>query len=219
MGKQYAVFGLGSFGTSVALSLENFGCEVLAVDKSIDKVQEISEHVSYAMRADIEDAEVMESIGARNLDGAVIALSESLESSIMATIMAKEIGIPYVIAKAQTELQGKVLKKVGADRIVYPEKEMGVKIAAGIVAANFAEWIDLSPEFSPVEYKTPEKWVGKTLTELKIRERLGINVVGFICDGKVNIAVDASEPFPAESIVILIGPNKALQDLKEGEKK
>lgn len=215
MVKQYAVFGLGSFGRSVALALESLGCEVLAVDKSMEKVQEISDEVSYAMKADIEDIEVMETIGARNLDGVVIALSESLESSVMATIVAKEIGIPYVIAKAQTELQGKVLKKVGADAIVYPEKEMGLKIARGIVATNFAEWIELSPEFSLVEYKIPENWVGKNLLELKIREKLGVNVVGFICDGKTSIAVDPSEPFPENSIVILIGSDKALQELKE----
>lgn len=215
MGKQYAVFGLGNFGKSVALSLESLGCEVLAVDKSMEKVQEISEHVSYAMRADIEDVEAMRSIGARNLDGVVIALADSLEASVMATIVAKEIGIPYVIVKAQTELHGKVLKKVGADRVVYPEKEMGLKIARGIVETNFAEWIDLSPEFSLIEYKMPASWAGKTLLELKIRERLGINVVGFICDGEVSIAVDPSQPFPENSIVILIGPNKALEELKE----
>lgn len=215
MKKQYAVFGLGNFGTSVALALESLGCEVLAVDKSMEKVQEISEQVSYAMKADIEDVEVMESIGARNLDGVVIALSENLEASVMATIVAKEIGIPYVIAKAQTELQGKVLKKVGADRIVYPEKEMGMKVARGLVATNFAEWIDLSPEFSLVEYKMPKSWVGKTLLELKIREKRGINVVGFIRDGKVSIAMDPTEPFPEDSIVILIGSNEVLKELKE----
>lgn len=215
MGKQYGVFGLGNFGTSVALALENLGCEVLAVDKSMEKIQEISDQVSYAMKADLEDPDVMSAIGARNLDGVVIALSENLEASIMATIMAKEIGIPYVIAKAQTELQGKVLKKVGADRIVYPEKEMGLKIARGIVATNFAEWIDLSPEFSLAECKIPKSWVGKTLIELKIRERCGINVVGIIRNGKVDISIDPGEPFPAEGVVILIGSNEALKALKE----
>lgn len=215
MVKQYAVFGLGNFGTSVALALESLGCEVLAVDHSLEKVQEISDQVSYAMKADIEDPEVMKTIGARNLDGAVVALSENLEAGIMATILAKEIGIPRVIAKAQTELQGKVLKKVGADMIVYPEKEMGLRIARGIVATNFAEWIDVSPDFSLVEYKIPQKWVGKSLLELKIREKWGVNVVGFIRDGKVNIAVDPAEPFPKDVIVILIGPNRVLQELEE----
>lgn len=215
MGKQYGVFGLGNFGTSVALTLESLGCEVLAVDKSMEKIQEISDQVSYAMKADVEDEEVMEAIGARNLDGAVIAISENLEASIMATIMAKEIGIPHVIAKAQTELQGRVLKKVGADAIVYPEKEMGIKIARGIVATNFAEWIDLSPEYSLVECKIPRSWVGKTLLELKIREKNGINVVGMKCNGKVDISINPAEPFPGEGVVILIGANHALKALEE----
>lgn len=215
MGRQYAVFGLGNFGKSVALSLERLGCEVLVVDKSMEKIQKISDEVSYAMRADIEEAEVMETIGARNLDGAVVALSENLEASIVATIMAKETGIPYVIAKAQTELQGRILKKVGADVIVYPEKEMGIRIARGIVATNFAEWIDLSPEYSLVEWKIPAKWAGKTLLELRIRERKGINVVGIIQDGNVNLSFEPTEPLPEDGIIILIGSNKVLQKLKE----
>lgn len=215
MAKQYAVFGLGKFGTSVALTLESMGCEVLVVDKSLEKVQEIADQVSYAMTADIEEAEVMRAIGARNLDGVVIALSENFEGSVMATIMAKEIGIPQVIAKAQTELQGKVLKKVGADSVIYPEKEMGIRIARGIVATNFAEWIDLSPEYSLVECRIPKAWVGKTLLELKMREKRGINVVGFIHDGNVSLTVDPSTPFPDNSIVILIGANDVLQALKE----
>lgn len=215
MGRQYAVFGLGNFGKSVALSLERLGCEVLVVDKSMEKIQEISDEVSYAMRADIEEAEVMETIGARNLDGEVIALSENLEASIVATIMAKETGIPYVIAKAQTELQGRILKKVGADVIVYPEKEMGIRIARGIVATNFAEWIDLSPEYSLVEWKIPAKWAGKTLLELRIRERKGINVVGIIQGSNVNLSFEPTEPLPEDGIIILIGSNKVLQKLKE----
>ena len=215
MGRQYAVFGLGNFGKSVALSLERLGCEVLVVDKSMEKIQEISDEVSYAMRADIEEAEVMETIGARNLDGAIVALSENLEASIVATIMAKEMGIPYVIAKAQTELQGRILKKVGADVIVYPEKEMGIRIARGIVATNFAEWIDLSPEYSLVEWKIPGKWAGKTLLELRITERKGINVVVIIQDGNVNLSFEPTEPLPEDGIIILIGSNKVLQKLKE----
>lgn len=218
MTKQYAVFGLGTFGTSVALSLERLGCEVLAVDKSMEKIQEISDQVSFAMKADIEDPDVMNAIGARNLDGVIVALSENLEASIMVTILAKEAGIPNVIVKAQSEFQGKVLKKVGADMIVYPEKEMGVRIARGIVATNFAEWIDLSPEYSLVEFRIPRKWVGKTLLELKIREKGGINVVGIIQKGNVQVSVDPTEPLPEDGIAILIGSNKALKELEEERK-
>lgn len=117
MRKQYAVFGLGNFGKHLALGLENLGCEVIVVDNSMEKIQEIADKVSYAMCANIEDPEVIKSLGARNLDGAVIAISENFGTSIMATIMAKEIGIPYVLAKAQSSLHATVLKKVGADAV------------------------------------------------------------------------------------------------------
>ena len=113
MKKQFAVFGLGSFGRSVALTLENLGCDVVVVDKSYEKIQEISDMVSYAMRADVSDPDALHALGGRNLDGAVVAVSENLEASIMATIISKEMGIPYVLAKAKDELQGAILEKVG----------------------------------------------------------------------------------------------------------
>lgn len=214
--KQYAVFGLGAFGKSVALTLESLGCEVMVVDKSMEKIQEISDHVSYAMRADLEDGEVMQSMGVRNLDGVVIAISENLEASIMATIRAKEIGIPRVIVKAHTDLQGKVLQKVGADMVVYPEEEMGHKIAREILQTSFAEWIDLSPKYSLVERRMPKAWIGKTLLELKLRERLGINVVGIMYDdGDVDISFDPSKPLPEEAVIILTASNVVLEKLGE----
>lgn len=139
MRKQYAVFGLGSFGRSVALTLESLGCDVVAVDKSYEKVQEISDSVTYALRADVSDPDALLSLGGRNLDGAVVAVSDSLEASIIATITAKEIGIPYVLVKARDELQGTVLEKVGADSVVYPERDMGSRVAKNLVSATFAD--------------------------------------------------------------------------------
>ena len=125
MDKQFAVLGLGSFGSSVALTLENMGCDVLVVDESYEKVQEISDKVSYAVKADVSEPDALQALGGRNLDGVVVAISESLEASIMATMLCKEMGIPLVVAKAKDKLQGAILQRVGADRIVYPEIEMG----------------------------------------------------------------------------------------------
>lgn len=215
MNKEYAVFGLGSFGKHVALELENLGCEVVVVDNSMEKVQEISDMVSYAMCANIEDPEVMKSLGARNLDGAVIAVSENFETSIMATILAKEMGIPYVLAKAQNELHEKILKKLGADAVIHPEKDMGRRIAKCLVSGDFADWIELSPEYSLVEAKVPESWVGKSLIDLHIREKYGVNVVGIMEDGVVDVMIDPAKPFTAKSIVILIGKNQSLQKFKK----
>lgn len=215
MRKQYAVFGLGNFGKHLALGLENLGCEVIVVDNSMEKIQEIADKVSYAMCANIEDPEVIKSLGARNLDGAVIAISENFGTSIMATIMAKEIGIPYVLAKAQSSLHATVLKKVGADAGVHPEKEMGRRIARTMVSGNFADWIELSPDYSLVEIEIPDEWIGKRLVDLQIREKYGINVVGTIENGVVDVTINPQRPFNKNLIVILIGSNEALQKLKK----
>ena len=215
MRKQYAVFGLGNFGKHLALGLENLGCEVIVVDNSMEKIQEIADKVSYAMCANIEDPEVIKSLGARNLDGAVIAISENFGTSIMATIMAKEIGIPYVLAKAQSSLHATVLKKVGADAVVQPEKEMGRRIARTMVSGNFADWIELSPDYSLVEIEIPDEWIGKRLVDLQIREKYGINVVGTIENGVVDVTINPQRPFNKNLIVILIGSNEALQKLKK----
>ncbi|GAA0794187.1 TrkA family potassium uptake protein [Clostridium sp. AF19-22AC] len=210
MKKQYAVFGLGSFGRSVALTLESLGCDVIVVDKSYEKVQEISDSVSYAMRADVSDPEALVSLGGKNLDGAVVAVSESLEASIMATIAAKEIGIPYVLAKARDELQGMILEKIGADAIVYPERDMGSRVAKSLVSTAFTDWIELSAEYSMAETVIPDKWVGKSLADLKVRERYGLNVVGIMRGEEVDVTFDPHEPLPSDCIIIVIGANSVL---------
>lgn len=210
MKKQYAVFGLGSFGRSVALTLESLGCDVIVVDKSYEKVQEISDSVSYAMRADVSDPEALVSLGGKNLDGAVVAVSESLEASIMATIAAKEIGIPYVLAKARDELQGMILEKIGADAIVYPERDMGSRVAKSLVSTAFTDWIELSAEYSMAETVIPDKWVGKSLADLKVRERHGLNVVGIMRGEEVDVTFDPHEPLPSDCIIIVIGANSVL---------
>ena len=214
MKKQYAVFGLGGFGHSVALKLESLGCDVIVVDNSAEKIQEIADEVSLAMKADVEDPDLMRSLGARNLDGVVVAISEDMEASIMSTILAKEMGVPYVLAKAKSELHAKILKKVGADTIVYPEKEMGSRIAKSLVSANFADWIELSPEYSLVETKIPEEWTGKSLVELRVRDVYGINVVGLVSDNKVQVTLDPYQPLPDKGMVILIGADKVLKNFK-----
>ena len=200
MSKQFAVLGLGSFGWSVALTLDSF-----------EKIQEISEQVSYALKADVSDPEALEALGGRNLDGAVIAVSENFEASIMATMLCKEMGIPMVLAKAKDKLQGTILKKVGADSVVYPEIEMGGRVAKNLVAKEFSDWIELSDDYSMVEAVVPEPWRGKCLSDLKVRERFGINVVGVIINKQVDVTFDPNEPLPANGILIMIGANDVLQ--------
>ena len=191
MKKQFAVFGLGSFGRSVALTLENLGCDVVVVDKSYEKIQEISDMVSYAMRADVSDPDALHALGGRNLDGAVVAVSENLEASIMATIISKEMGIPYVLAKAKDD--------------------MGERVAKSLMSTAFTDWIELSSEYSMAEVAIPEKWVGKSLSELKIREQYGINAVGIIQGEKVEVTLDPYAPLQKDAILILIGATAVLE--------
>lgn len=214
MGKQFAVFGLGSFGKSVALTLQSFGCDVIAVDNCYEKIQDIADSVSYAMCGDVTEPEFMKTIGARNLDGAVIAVSENLEAAIMATMISKEMGISYVLVKAMDELQGKILEKVGADSIVYPEIDMGERVAKKLISTEFIDWIELSPDYSLTEKLLPKQWEGKSLAELRVREKYGINVIGILKEDKMDMALDPSKPLQPDDMLFIIGKNSDLERFK-----
>ena len=213
MKKQYAVLGLGSFGLSVALTLEKMGGEVIAVDHSYEKIQEVADQVSYAIRADVTDPDAMKELGNRNLDVVVVAIGENLEAAIMATVLSKEMGIPYVLAKAKSNLQARILKKVGADVVVLPEYDMGARVAKNLISAAFTDWIELSSDFSLVETVVPKSWAGKTLAQLKVREEYDVNVVGLIKDDRIRVTLDPNEPLPGDGVIILIGANEKLEFL------
>lgn len=216
MRKQYAVFGLGSFGESVAVTLQELGCEVVVVDNHMERIENISPYVSYAVQADIEDPEVIRSLGARNLDGVVVAVADDMEASIMATLVSKEIGVPYVLAKAKNDLHAKVLKKIGADSIIFPEKEIGQSVARNLVSGEFVDWISLSPDYSITEIAVPEKWIGKSLSEIDVRRTKDVNVVGVRIGEKIQVTIDPEESLQKEMMLIMIGSNEALE--KFGEK-
>ena len=216
MRKQYAVFGLGSIGESVAVTLQELGCEVVVVDNHMERIENISPYVSYAVQADIEDPEVIRSLGARNLDGVVVAVADDMEASIMATLVSKEIGVPYVLAKAKNDLHAKVLKKLGADSIIFPEKEIGQSVARNLVSGEFVDWISLSPDYSITEIAVPEKWIGKSLSEIDVRRTKDVNVVGVRIGEKIQVTIDPEEPLQKEMMMIMIGSNEALE--KFGEK-
>ena len=213
MKKQFVVLGLGSFGASVAVTLQKLGCDVVAVDQDMELVTGIAEKVTYAMQADIENPRLLESLGSKNFDGMVIGSSENLEGSILATLAAREMGIPYILCKAHDERHARVLRKIGADAVVFPEEEMGRKIAKNLVSANLADWIELSPDYSIVETAIPKRWIGKTLKELDVRRTYEVNVVGLKEEeeGRVEITPDPDMPLKEGMILMLIGANKALE--------
>lgn len=219
MRKQYAVFGLGSFGESVAVTLQELGCEVVVVDNHMERIEDISPYVSYAVQADIEDPEVIRSLGARNLDGVIVAVADDMEASIMATLVSKEIGVPYVLAKAKNELHAKVLKKIGADSIIFPEQEIGQSVARNLVSSEFVDWIALSADYSITEIQVPEKWVGKSLSEIDVRRTRDVNVVGVRIGDKIQVNIDPKEPLQKDMMLIMIGSNEALENFGEKQVK
>lgn len=213
MKKQYAVFGLGSFGESVAIALQGLGCEVIVVDDDMERIEDIANSVSYAMKADFGDPDVVRSLGTKNLDGVVVAVADNMEASIMATLVCKEIGVPYVISKAKNDLHATVLKKIGADAIIFPEKEMGVRLAKNLMSANFADWIALSPDYSLVETVIPRGWIGKSLQDLDVRRKYGINVVGIKVGEDVEVNPDPAKALEDGIVMILVGSNKDLENI------
>ena len=152
------------------------------------------------------------------MDGAIIGVAENLEAGIMATLLCKEIGIPMVVAKAKNKLQGTILKKVGADTVVYPEIEMGSRVAKSLLATEFTDWIELSNDYSMVEIAVPKPWINHSMAELGIRTKYGVTVVGIMQNGNVNVEIDPQMPLPENALLILVGANKVLEKIGKLEK-
>jgi trk system potassium uptake protein TrkA len=212
--KEYIVFGLGRFGSSVARQLEKNGCNVLAVDDEEERVQKISDEVTYAVCADVTDPSALEELGVKNFDGAVIAIGQNLEAAVLTTIWLKEQGVKRIVAKAYSELQGKILLKVGADEVVYPEMEMGIHVANNLSMGRVIDTIELTDEFSIVDIDVSKEWIGKSLRELKLRDKFHINVIGVKRDGKLFLNPAADEKTLAGDVFVVIGKNTLLQRLK-----
>ncbi len=163
MARQFAVIGLGRFGSSIARTLYNQGCEVLAIDRREEMVQEMSGSVTQAVQLDATDEKALKAVGIENIDVAIVAIGENLQASILISILLKEVGVKEVIAKARTPLHGRILKKIGADKIIFPEKEMGARLARSLVTTNILEQVELSPGYSVVEILAPKEFAGKSI--------------------------------------------------------
>ncbi len=212
--RDFVVFGLGKFGSSVAITLSKNGCDVLAIDMNEEIIQEISEKVTHAVQADVTDADALHALGIRNFDVAIIAISNNMQSSIMATILAKEIGVPFVIAKAQNDIHKRVLEKVGADKVVFPEREIGVRIANNLISDNFVDYVELSDDYSIVEINVLDEWAGKSLKELNLRAKYSINVMAIrAVDDQISITPGPQEVLKSGEVLIVIGNNIELQKL------
>lgn len=203
--KQYVVIGLGRFGISVAKTLYALGNDVLAIDKDEESVQDISDSVTHSVQTDATDENSLRSLGIRNFDVAVITIGSDIQASVMATLLAKELGVKYIIAKANSEIHAKVLYKIGADRVVLPERDMGVRVAHNLVSSNILDYIELSPDYSIAEIYCPKEWHNKSLKELEMRSTYGINVVALKHDDEINVSPDADDVIEPGDIVVAVG--------------
>lgn len=211
--REFAVLGLGEFGYSIAKTLAEQGCQVLAADMDEERVNSIAPLVTQAVQADLTDPAVLDELGLDGLDGVAVALANNLEASIMATMAAKESGVPYVLVRAQNELHEAVLRKLGADEVILPERSMGVRVARSLVAGRFVDMAELTANVSMAELTVPEEWAGKTLSGLALRQK-GLNVIARAeKNGEVVTRLDPEKPLKAGDIYIIVGETDALSHL------
>ncbi|NOU71365.1 NAD-dependent epimerase/dehydratase family protein [Paenibacillus sp. LMG 31458] len=211
MRKQFAIIGMGRFGSSVAKTLSQLGFEVLAIDHREETVQEVSAFVTHAVQADSTDEEALRALGIRNFDVVVVAIGEDIQASILTTLILKEMGIPTTVVKAVNDLHGKVLKKIGADKVVYPERDMGQRVAHHLISSNIIDYIELSADYSIVEIKVSKQMIGKSLKQLDIRAKYGCNVIAIKQNEQLIIPPSAEEPLRMDDILVIVGKNSDLQ--------
>ncbi|EOU1681468.1 TrkA family potassium uptake protein [Clostridium perfringens] len=212
--KQFVIIGLGRFGSSVAKTLYALGHDVLAIDSNEDLVQEISDSVTHAVQMDATDENALRTLGLRNFDVAVVTIGANIQASVMATLLVKDMGIKYIIAKGNSDLHAKVLYKIGADRVILPEKDMGVRVAHNLVSSSILDYIELSPDYSIIEIESPKEWYGKSMKELSLRSKYGINVMAIKRNNEVNISPDADDIINKDDIVVAIGSAEDLTKLE-----
>lgn len=211
--KQYIVIGCGRFGTSVATTMHLLGHQVMAIDKNEEVIQNISDKVTHAVIGDVSDEQVLRSIGLGNFDVAIIAIGGDIRSSIMATLLAKEMGVNQIVCKAKDELQGKVLYKIGADRVVFPERDMGVRVAHNLVSDNILDHIELDPKYSIVEIVTPDSWVGKSLIELDLRAKYEISVLAIKVGKDIDVTPSPDKSLESGTILVILGPSSSISQI------
>ncbi len=214
--KQFIVIGIGRFGKAVAERLYELGHEVLAIDTDEDTIQRVSEKVTHAVTADATDENVLKSLGVRNFDVGVVAIGSDIQSSIIVTLMLKEMGVGYIVAKAQNDTHAKVLLKIGADRVVFPERDMGERVAHNLIGTNILEYIELSEEHSIIEFAVLQSWIGKDLRDLNLRAKYGVTVVAMRNRNEegVNVSPKADTKIKEGDIIIVVGDNDDLRKLE-----
>jgi trk system potassium uptake protein len=214
--KSVLIIGAGRFGLSVARTLYNLGHEVMVVDKDENLIQQISGDLTTAVTANTTSEASLKALGVNDFDAVVLAIGFDTQASIMTAILLVEMEAKYVVARAQTDLHGKVLEKIGVNRTVYPERDMGQKLAHSLIAPTIIDLIELSKDYSVVEVMAPDEMIGKSLMELDLRARLGVSVIALrrLNGEKMNIAPAAEDRIEKGDLIVAVGENKHLKRLE-----
>ena len=209
--KQFAVIGIGRFGHSIIRELVSLGHEVLAVDIDSEKVHNIMEFATHAVEADAVDEMVIKALGLNNFDVVIVGIGDDLQANILITILLKENGVKKIVAKAKNELHGRVLEKIGADMVVYPERDMAIKIANNLSSNSILDYIELSPDYSLVELHTSQQFFNKTLADSNIRQKYGVSVLAIRRNTEVIVSPPANEKILLGDDLVVLGHNDAIQ--------
>ena len=211
--KQYLVLGLGRFGASLAKTLYKLGHEVLAIDDNQELVDAIAPYVTQTVQIDATDENALESLGVRNFDAAIVSIGTNMRDSILVCVLLKELGVPYLIAKATDELHAKVLRKVGVDRVVFPERDMGQRLAKSLLMPNVLELMDLSDDYQLIEIILPMKWVGNTISGVDVRKKYGINILAIHRGGQFIASPRPDLMFETGDILLVLGKKDDIDNL------
>lgn len=212
--KTYAVFGLGRYGRAVAEELVKNGADVIAVDRNEERVNDAAQFIPVCKCADVTDPEVIDMLDIAEVDVVIIAMANNLEATVMAITLCKEVGVKTVIAKCVEEMHGKIFYRVGADKVVFPEKEAGTRLGKNLLSSGFIDIVELSKNVSMVELEMKPQWVGKNLIELHLRKKYSVNVVAVLKDDEVITSIDPEMPLESNMKLIVIADTNKLEKIK-----
>jgi len=211
--KQYLVFGLGRFGFSLATALYEMGQQVMAVDTDEELVNDIAPYVTEAVQLDATDETALESLGVSNFDGAIVSIGQNVRDSVLVCVLLKEMGIPYLAAKASDELHAKVLRKIGVDRVIFPERDMGVRVAKSLVTPGVMDLMQLGDDFQIVEVLLPARWEGHTLAGLNVRRKYGLSILAIHRRGNYLVSPSADMALEAGDTLLVLGKREDIEEL------
>ena len=213
--KSYVVIGLGRFGSTLARQLCKLGAEVLAMDVHNDLVQQVAEDVTHAVVGDAQDKDVLRALGVRDFDCAIVAIGTNLAASVLTVMNLQELGVPYIICKAHDETHSRVLQKLGVNKVVIPEQENAARLARSLNSHNVLDYIELSEDFGILELPAPRSWIGKSLKELNIRAKLGVNIIAVENGQKTNVSPSADYTIGEGDIMVVLGDNYSLEAVQK----